>query len=168
MIDYYKNLLTSLTTNNVKFIVVGGHALYLLNKKHDLDISIDVSKKDLDILIHEDSVDFIKQNFMSRLMQTNRINKFYPLYNHDKTKVVDIVISFPKRNFVIDGATTIGIDYTKLKIYSYTDTIYETSIEVANIEAYYGMTKASGLAKYKYVLDKILQKTQEIKQRVIA
>jgi hypothetical protein len=168
MSKYYADFLQTLNDNNIKYIVVGSQALHLLNNKHELDVEFDLSEKDLDIVINVDDASFIEQNFISKKIQTKFVNKFHPIYNKDRTQKIDILLSFPRRNFIIDNFTILGTDYNSLIDYAYKDILYEVELSVLTIEAYYGIVKNAGLSKHKHIIEKIQQKTPELKERVRA
>jgi hypothetical protein len=168
MSEYYANFLQTLNDNNIKYIVVGSQALHLLNNKHHLDLEFDLSKKDLDIVINIDDTSFIEQNFISKKIQTKLVNKLQPIYNKDKIQKIDVLLSLPRRNLVIDNCIILGVDYNNLINYSYKDILHEVDLNVVKIEAYYGIIKNAGLVKHKHVIEKIQQKMPEIKERVRA
>jgi hypothetical protein len=168
MSQYYANFLQTLNHNNIRYIVVGSQALHLLNNKHDLDLELNLSKKDLDIVIDINDTSFIEQNFISKKIQTKFVNKFYPIYNKDKTQKIDVLLSLPRRNFVIDNFIILGADYNSLINYSYTNILYEVELSVIKIEAYYGIVKNAGLVKHKHIIENIQQKMPELKERVRA
>lgn len=168
MSQYYANFLQTLNDNNIKYIILGSHALYLLNKKHNLGIDVDIAQKDLDILIDTSCADFIKENFISKTIQKKLINKFRAVYNEDRKHKIDVLLSIPRRNMIIDDATILGADYNSLINYSYKDILYEVETDTVTIEAYYGLIKNLGLFKHKHIIEKILQKMPELKERIRA
>jgi hypothetical protein len=168
MSQYYANFLQTLNDNNIKYIVIGSQALHLLSNKHKLGLEFDLSEKDLDIVIDINAAGFIEQNFISQKTQTKFVNKFYPIYNKDKTQKIDVLLSLPRRNLVIDNFTILGADYNSLIDYAYKDILYEVELSVPTIEAYYGIVKNAGLSKHKHIIEKIQQKMPEVKERVRA
>jgi hypothetical protein len=168
MSKYYANFLETLNNNNIKYIVFGSQALHLLNKKHELDVEFDLSEKDLDIVIDINDTGFIEQNFMPQKIQTKFVNKFHPIYNKDRTQKIDVLLSLPRRNLVIDNFIMLGADYKSLIDYAYKDILYEVELSVLTIEAYYGIVKNAGLVKHKHIIEKIQQKMPELKERVRA
>lgn len=162
---FYKNILSDLQNKNI--IIFGGHALYLLDKKYNLNLEINLDNKDLDLIISSNNIDYITSKYIADHKQNPFINKLQ-IWNQSTKQKVDIVENFYLKNMVINGNIIHGFNYNTIKPYTYQDTLYDITVDVVNIFAYYGMIKSTGLVRYQSRIDSIETAFPDIKEKVIA
>jgi hypothetical protein len=149
--------------------VIGGKALQLLSKKHNLNTAIlspnDV--QDLDILVPSSVESFFQKTCNATITTNKFFKRFTPVYLTEKIKI-DILVELRCRNIVINNQTIAGVNYKKIIEYCYFDALYDVPVTVLNIYAYYGMVKSCGEAKYKDILDEIVRVVPDVKEKIVA
>jgi hypothetical protein len=165
----FKTLLDNLKTYNIDSLIIGSHALYLLNQKLDLEIEIDIAAKDLDIIVKPDEnfARFIMDFDIKQVQRKSKNLTMYKIYNNN-LKNIDLILQSNFVHLKIDNILIPKLQYETIKNYCYDGFLYGNNIKYINLEAYYGVIKSSGLTKYKTIIQQILNKYPDIKNRVIA
>lgn len=164
-VTFYQDILSDLQNKNI--IIFGGHALYLLNKKYNLNLEINLDNKDLDLIISSNNIDYITSKYIADHKQNPFINKLQ-IWNQSTKQKVDIVENFYLKNMVINGNIIHGFNYNTIKPYIYQDTLYNIEVSVVDIFAYYGIIKSTGLLRYKSIINSIEITFPDIKEKVKA
>lgn len=165
----FDSVLNNLKLYDIDYTVIGSHSLYLLNDRFNLDIDIDLTNKDLDLLVKDSSNfhEFIK------IFEINRVNKkskniyLYKVFDNEG-KNSDLITRINFRHMKIDDTFIPYIDYDTIKEYCYDGEIYGHAVRHINLEVYYGIIQSTGFKKYKPIIEQILQKYPDLKNRVLA
>jgi hypothetical protein len=165
----FKTLLDNLKTYNIDFLIIGSHALYLLNQKFDLDIEMHIAEKDLDIVVKPDEnfAKFIMDFDIKQVKTKSKNFTIYKIYNNN-LKNIDLILQLNFRHMKIDGIFIPNVRYETIQDYYYDGSLYDNNVKYINLETYYGIIKSTGLKKYKTIKQQILNKYPDIKNRVIA
>lgn len=165
----FKTLLDNLKTYNIDCLIIGSHALYLLNQKFHLDIEVDIDAKDLDIIVKPDEnfARFIIDFDIKQVKRKSKNLTMYKIYNNN-LKNIDLILQSNFVHLKIDNILIPNLQYETIKNYCYDGFLYDNNIKYINLEAYYGIIKSSGLKKYRTIIQQILNKYPDIKNRVIA
>jgi hypothetical protein len=150
-------------------MVIGSHALHLLNQKFDLEIEIDIAAKDLDIIVKPDEnfARFIMDFDVKQVKRKSKNLTMYKIYNNN-LKNIDLILQLNFRHMKIDGIFIPNVRYETIQDYCYDGSLYDNNVKYINLETYYGIIKSTGLKKYKTIKEQILNKYPDIKNRVIA
>jgi hypothetical protein len=165
----FNTVLNNLKLYDIDYIVIGSHALYLLDNKFNLGIDIDLTNKDLDLVIKDNNnfYEFIKDFEINVFNQKSKNFQMHKIINNEG-KNIDLISKLNFRHMKIENNFIPYIDYNNIKEYCYDGEIYDNAINYINLEVYYGIVKSTGLKKYKPIIEQILQKYPDIKNRVIA
>lgn len=162
--NYFQNFIKQLKIKQINFIVCGSHALWLLNRYYNLDIKVDLNKKDLDLFIENNNeLENIIKNYQTK---TNQQNTRISIYNSGKK--IDLIKKLENRIMKIDNSVIIEFCYENIKPYAINGILYDNEVHFTNLESYYGIIKRTGLKKYKPIIDKILQKYPNLSKQVLA
>jgi len=156
----YNSFLQDLNSNNIDYTIVGSHALYILNKKHNLNFNIDLTKKDLDILIPLSDAEYFKNLYFNKY-NFNKVNKhsngaiLNSFIYENKNSKIDIIIGI-RKNFVFTANNLVlNFDYHSLINYRFEDILYKNKVNCINLDIYYAIIKRTGLKKYKNILNSL-------------
>jgi hypothetical protein len=165
----FNTVLNNLKLYDIDYIVIGSHALYLLDNKFNLGIDIDLTNKDLDLVVKDDNNlhEFIKKFEINRVNQKSKNIHIYKILNSEG-KNTDLITKSSFIKLKVDGHFISCLNYEMIKNYCYSDQLYGQDLQYINLEVYYGIVKSTGLKKYKPIIEQILQIYPELKQRVIA
>lgn len=165
----YNSFLQDLNINKINYIIFGSHCLYLLNKKFNLDVNVDLQTKDLDILIPIKNIEYLKNKYNNKynfiLVVNHKILKNV-IYNNQNSKI-DLIDNINNSHMKINNNLILNFNYDNFKNYVHKDVLYDCSVNFLNLEAYYGIIKRSGLKKYKNIIQTILNKYPSLKTNVI-
>jgi hypothetical protein len=159
-------LINNLKTHNIEFLIIGSHALYLLNQKFNLGIDIDLKTKDLDFIVKDNDnfSEFVERFQIPKIQQKNLTMHKISSSQHG----IDLITKVSFRHLKINDHIILGLDYENIKDYCYTGELYDHNVNFINLEAYYGIVKNTGFKKYKTIIQKILEKYPNLKDTVIA
>jgi hypothetical protein len=165
----FKTILNNFKLYNIDFLIIGSHALYLLNQKFDLDIEIDIAEKDLDIIVKPDEnfAKFIMDFDIKQVKRKSKNFTMYKIYNNN-LKNIDIILQSNFVHLKIDNILIPKLEYETIKNYCCDGFLYDNNVKYINLETYYGIIKSTGLKKYKTIKQQILNKYPDIKNRVTA
>jgi hypothetical protein len=161
----FSDVLAACLNYSVSFIVVGGHARDLLNKNLALGIAVSGAEKDLDLVVSND------QNFLNFVRAFNLQNTLttgpnLSGYKFDGPHKTDLILDMKFRRMIIDEHFIPSISYATLQNHCQEGELYNYTVKYADIAAYYGMIKSTGLLKYKDQIEKILTKYPDVATRV--
>lgn len=164
----FNTILNKLKLYNIDFLIIGSHALYLLNQKFNLDIHIDITEKDLDILVKEDEnfINFISDFDIKRAKTNPKNFIIYKTYN-DNLKGIDLILQSNFIHMKINGVFIPNLRYETIKNYYHNGFLYDNHVRYINLESYYGIIKSTGLTKYVPIIQQILYKYPYLKQSVL-
>lgn len=165
----YYSFLQDLNFNNIDYTIIGSHALYILNKKHNLNLSVDLTKKDLDIVISLQDIEYLKKiyNYKYNFFKTETSNvrglEFYracfKIKNHtSKHTKIDLIYNHIKNYYFKYNSLILDISHKTLLNHRFEDIIYDTKVNCINLDIYYAIIKRTGLKKYKNVIESISPK----------
>jgi hypothetical protein len=162
--NFYKNFIEQLKIKKINFIVCGSHAIWLLNKYYNLDIQVDINRKDLDLFIENKSeLEDILKNYE---IKTNQQNTKISVYNYEKK--IDLIKKLENRCMKIRNNLIVEFCYDNILPYTIDGILYDNEVKCLNLESYYGIVKRTGLRKYKDIIQKILDKYPNLKKEVAA
>lgn len=168
IMNFYQ-LLEQLKLYDINYTIIGSHALYLLNKKLKLGIEVELSCKDLDIIV---DLDETALKFISDFdfKQVNKASKNFTIYRilSDNNKNIDLISRINFRHMKINNTYIPHISHDTIKEYRYTDFLYNHIVNYINLELYYGVIKGTGLSKYKTIISNILDKYPDFRNKIIA
>lgn len=162
------NIITMLKDYSINYIIIGSYALYMLNRKYDLNINFNLSEKDFDILVNpSNNFDTMVLNIPHITYINRRYYEMYKIQNQNFKKI-DIFLNLKFRNMKIQDQFINGVTYNNI-IFFCEDGLFDgEEVKFLNLEAYYGIIKNTGLKKYQYIIQAILDKYPDIKDSVTA